>query len=98
MADRPMQIGDIVRRHPSQSPPGVYYDGKVVFIHPKRKFFTLEFSFVQMGGKLASYRESFYFPNRAGAPGYTGAIDYAERKRKERHAYQQKQKQKQKGK
>ena len=86
-----MQIGDIVHLHPSQASPGVYHAGTVVYIHPKRRFYTAEFSFTRMDGKILSYRESFYFPERAGAPDYTGtAMSDAERKQRDRIAHRKK--------
>lgn len=39
------------------------YPGTVVYIHPQRRFFSVEFE-MPRGRKC---RESFYFPNRQGA-------------------------------
>jgi len=36
------------------------YEGVVVYIHPERRFFTVEFKF-----EYGSFRQSFYFPARA---------------------------------
>lgn len=60
-----MQIGDKVRLHPVVSPPGVKHTGVVVYIHPQRLFYTAEFTFERFGD-IASYRESFPFPEREG--------------------------------
>lgn len=76
-----MQIGDTVYLHTTQSRPGEVHPGKVVYIHPLRRYYTVEFSFERMDGVVLSYRESFYFPERAGAPDYTGtAMSDAERR------------------
>lgn len=39
----------------------VMLTGKVVYIHPQRRFYVVEFPF-----EKGSFRESFYFPNRRG--------------------------------
>ncbi len=77
-----MQIGDTVHLHTTQSKPGEVHPGKVVYIHPLRRYYTVEFSFERMDGVVLSYRESFYFPERAGAPEFKGtAMPDSERKR-----------------
>lgn len=38
------------------------YTATVVYIHPQRRFYTVEFTF----GRGRRFRESFYFPDRAG--------------------------------
>lgn len=68
-----MQIGDIVCLHPSQSPPGVYHRGTVEYIHPQGLYYSVRFAFERRDGKVQSYRESFYFPDRAGEPEDRGA-------------------------
>lgn len=68
-----MQIGDIVHVHPEQSPPGAYHRGTVVYIHPRLLFYTVRLEFERMDGKVQAYRESFYFPDRAGDPNDRGA-------------------------
>ena len=65
-----MQIGDTVHLHTTQAKPGEVHPGKVVYIHPQRRYYTVEFSFERMDGVVLSYRESFYFPDRAGASEY----------------------------
>ena len=76
-----MQIGDVVYLHPSQSKPGEVHPGTVVYIHPLRRFYVAEFSFERMPGMVRRYRESFYFPDRAGASDYKAtAMTDAERK------------------
>lgn len=45
-------------------------DGVVVYIHPQRRFFIVEFKF-----EYGSFRQSFYFPARA-------AGDYSRRSTK----------------
>ena len=76
-----MQIGDVVYLHPSQSKPGEVHPGTVVYIHPLRRFYVAEFSFERMDGAVLSYRETFYFPDRAGASDYKAtAMTDAERK------------------
>lgn len=42
------------------APSGEKYEGTVVYIHPQRRFFSVEFKF-----KYYSFRQSFYFPARA---------------------------------
>ena len=37
-----MQIGDTVYLHTSQSLPGTIHPGRVVYIHPKRRFYVAE--------------------------------------------------------
>lgn len=77
-----MQIGDTVYLHPSQSKPGEVHPGRVVYIHPLRRYYVVEFTHIRADGAKLSYRESFYFPERAGAPDYTGtAMPDAERRR-----------------
>lgn len=76
-----MQIGDTVHLHTTQSKPGEVNPGKVVYIHPLRRYYTVEFSFERMDGVVLSYRESFYFPDRAGASEYKAtAMTDAERR------------------
>ena len=83
-----MQIGDVLHLHPSQSSSGVLHPGTVIYIHPKGRFFTAEFSFTRSDGVVQSFRESFFFPERAGAPDYTGtAMSDEERKRRDRAAH-----------
>lgn len=38
------------------------YPGRIVYIHPQRRFYTVEFELP----KNYHFRESFYFPNRSG--------------------------------
>ncbi len=78
-----IQIGDVLHLHPSQSAPGVYHNGTVVWIHPKRRFFVAEFSFTRSDGVVQSFRESFYFRERAGDPNYRGGMSEEERKRRD---------------
>lgn len=53
----------------------------MVYIHPERRFYVAEFQFERTDGVILSYRESFFFPERAGAPDYTGtAMSDAERR------------------
>lgn len=86
-----MQIGDTVYLHTSQSLPGTIHPGRVVYIHPKRRFYVAEFSFERMPGVVRTYRESFFFPERAGAPDYTAtAMTEAERKQRDRLAHRKK--------
>jgi len=40
---------------------GRTYSGRVVYIHPRRQFFVVEFQFGR-----GAFRESFYFPERGG--------------------------------
>lgn len=76
-----MQIGDTVHLHTTQAKPGEVHPGKVVYIHPQRRYYTVEFSFERMDGVVLSYRESFYFPDRAGASEYKAtAMTDAERR------------------
>ena len=76
-----IQIGDTVHLHTTQSKPGEVHPGKVVYIHPLRRYYTVEFSFERMDGVVLSYRESFYFPDRAGASEYKAtAMTDAERR------------------
>lgn len=83
-----IQIGDVLHLHPSQSAPGVYHPGTIVYIHPQQRFFTAEFSFTRTDGVVMRYRESFFFPERAGAPDYTGtAMSEDERRRRDRAAH-----------
>lgn len=90
-----MQIGDIVHVHTTQGKPGEIHAGKVVYIHPERRFYVAEFQFERMDGVILSYRESFYFPERAGAPDYTGtAMSADERKWRERQRTKNKKKRK----
>lgn len=80
-----MQIGDTVYLHTSQSKPGEVHPGRVVYIHPKRRFYVAEFRFERMDGVILSYRESFFFPDRAGDPDYSAtAMTEDERKWRER--------------
>lgn len=76
-----MQVGDTVHLHTTQAKPGEVHPGKVVYIHPQRRYYTVEFSFERMDGVVLSYRESFYFPDRAGASEYKAtAMTDAERR------------------
>lgn len=43
---------------------GEGYTATVVYIHPQRRFYSVEFVFAR--GRR--FRESFYFPDRAGEP------------------------------
>lgn len=60
-----MQIGDKVRLHPENSAPGVMHTGEVVYIHPERRYYKVRFTFERFGS-VASYHESFMFPEREG--------------------------------
>ena len=41
--------------------------GRVVYIHPARRFYIVEFMFGQTAdGRPYKFRETFYFPNRKG--------------------------------
>lgn len=76
-----MQVGDTVHLHTTQAKPGEVHPGKVVYIHPQRRYYTVEFSFERMDGVVLSYRESFYFTDRAGASEYKAtAMTDAERR------------------
>lgn len=56
---------------------GQAFTATVVYIHPKRRFYTVEFD-LPRGRKC---RESYYFPDRAGASDYKAtAMTDAERK------------------
>lgn len=89
-----MQIGDIVHLRTSQSH-GEIRRGTVVYIHPLRRYYTAEFRFERMDGVIMSYRESFFFPERAGDPDYTGtAMSADERKWRERQRTKNKKKRK----
>ena len=46
---------------------GQAFTATVVYIHPQRRFYTVEFD-LPRGRKC---RESYYFPDRAGEPGVT---------------------------
>lgn len=46
---------------------GQAFTATVVYIHPQRRFYSVEFVFAR--GRR--FRESFYFPDRAGDPGKT---------------------------
>lgn len=85
-----MQIGDTMFLHPSQSTGGKVYPCTVVYIHPKRRFFTVEFSFERNDGVKQSFRESFFFSDRAGDPDYHGQVSDEERKRRDRVAHYKK--------
>ena len=87
-----MQIGDVIYLHPSTSTGGKVYPGKVVYIHPKRRFYVAEFSFTRMDGVVQSFRESFFFQDRAGDPNYRGQVSDEERKRRDRVAHYNKKK------
>ena len=90
-----MQIGDIVYLHTSQSRPGEIRRGTVVYIHPELRYYVAEFQFERTDGAVLSYRESFFFPERAGAPDYTGtAMSADERKWRERQRTKNKKKRK----
>ena len=90
-----MQIGDIVHVHTTQGKPGEIRAGKIVYIHPERRFYVAEFQFERMDGVMLSYRESLFFPERAGAPDYTGtAMSADERKWRERQRTKNKKKRK----
>lgn len=66
-----MQIGEIVHLRTSQSH-GEIRRGTVVYIHPLRRYYVAEFQFERTDGVILSYRESFFFPDRAGDPDYKG--------------------------
>lgn len=78
-----MQIGDVVYLHPSSSTFGTIYPARVVYIHPKRAYYTVEFEFERFG-HITHFKQSYYFKARAGEPGYQGAIDSAARSQKSR--------------
>ena len=79
-----MLIGDTVYLHPSQSPPGAGHPGTVVYIHPERRYYVVEFRFPYIPGVVRAFRESFFFPERAGEADYNGGQSDAERKRQSR--------------
>lgn len=85
-----MQIGDIVHVHPTQSPPGVYHHGTVEYIHPQELFYSVRFAFRRLDGKVQSYRESFYFSDRAGDPDYRGAATPEQKKERQGRHYKKK--------
>lgn len=62
-----MQIGDTVYRHPMTSAPGRVYPAKVVYIHPRRRFYEVEFEF-HRGDDVQGFRQSYYFRSRQGDP------------------------------
>lgn len=62
-----MQIGDTVYRHPMTSTPGTIYPAKVVYIHPRRRFYVVEFTFPR-GDVVRRFRQSYYFRSRQGDP------------------------------
>lgn len=64
-----MQIGDTVYRHPMTSAPGRVYPAKVVYIHPRRRFYEVEFSF-ERNGNMQGFRQSYFFRDRQGDPEY----------------------------
>lgn len=82
-----MQIGDIVHLHPSQSAPDMYHRGTVVYIHPQQLFYSARFEFQRLDGKIQSYRESFYFPDRAGDPDNRGAATPQQKKERQGRHY-----------
>lgn len=65
-----MKVGDIVTETPTfYSKAGLDVVGpqkcRVTYIHPKRRFYTVEFTSDVTGEK---WRECFYFADRAGDP------------------------------
>lgn len=62
-----MHIGDKLRRSPSvqiydrEKGPPPTLPCRVVYIHPQRRFYSVEF---QIAGRC--FREAFYFPDRLG--------------------------------
>ncbi len=72
-----MLVGDVIYRHPHTSAHGTVYPCTVVYIHPKRRFYTVRFDF-DRGDVVMSFRESYYFRFRAGDPEYiSGAVGAA---------------------
>lgn len=55
-----MQIGDRLLLHPSHITGYEKIPGRVVYIHPKWRFFMVEFE-----GKMGNYRECFPVPRRS---------------------------------
>lgn len=78
-----MRKGDVVYLHPSSGTYGTIYPARVVYIHPKRAYYIVEFTFERFGD-VTHFRQSYYFKARAGEPGYQGAIDSAARSQKSR--------------
>lgn len=66
-----MKLGDKKWMRPTYSSRDIRFpsdnellEGTVVYIHPKRRFYTLQFK--NRYGE--TFRESFYFPSRGGNP------------------------------
>lgn len=67
----------------------------MVYIHPLRRYYVAEFRFERTDGAILSYRESYFFPERAGDPDYKGtAMPTEERKWRERQRTKNKKKRK----
>lgn len=80
----PMLVGDVVYRHPYSSPQhDSVYPCKVVYIHPLRRFYTVEFEF-EYYGLVRHFRQCYYFRSRGGDPEYTSAMSGAARTEKYR--------------
>ena len=66
-----MKIGDKIRRKISfgaeYSSSQPIREGVVVYIHPERRFYTLEFTF-RKGGTVRKFRESYPMKNRITQP------------------------------
>lgn len=74
-----MQIGDLVARYPYGCQQA--HTGKVIFIHPDRRFYVCEFEC----GLGRSFRQAFYFKDRnASAEVVARATATYRRKRKKR--------------
>jgi hypothetical protein len=54
-----MKLGDRITRKPFCSERK--WEGKVVYIHPRRRWYTLEFALPYPGG-VRTYRECFFNP------------------------------------
>ena len=65
-----MEIGDKITEliHFGEGKP-VRRTGRVVYIHPRRRFYIVEFA---IGDRGETVRESYYFPSRAGGDGESG--------------------------
>ena len=50
-----MQVGDVVKRYPFESENQL--TGKVIYIHPERRFYTVEFDC----GMGRHFRQSYFF-------------------------------------
>lgn len=92
-----MRIGDIRMEAPSFWTTFGHSEGapqkcRVVYIHPRRRFYTVEFAFPLTGER---FRESYYFEDRRGDAGQKGYgheddSDYEQqgRRRENRHRHQ----------